>query len=149
MKKIYRFASQNETEEFATRVAHILKAPRVLALYGDLGAGKTTFVRAFVHALPGGEKARVKSPSYALLHTYETHPKVHHLDLYRLSDRGHFEDLGLQEVLFDETSFVLIEWPQIIESALPQNSVRLTFKEVDSEAREVEFSAPDLNLDCF
>jgi tRNA threonylcarbamoyl adenosine modification protein YjeE len=129
--------SQEETEGIAAQMARTLQAPQVIALIGDLGAGKTTFVRAFVGALMHGDKARVKSPSFALHHEYATSPVCHHMDLYRLSDARQFEDLGLREIVDAGQGIVIIEWPEIIEPQLPANTIKIRFKELSEQSREI------------
>jgi tRNA threonylcarbamoyl adenosine modification protein YjeE len=109
-------SSAKATEALAARLAKKLvderRAPLVLSLRGDLGAGKTTFVRGFVRALAGGADVVVQSPTFALARTYPTTPPVHHLDLYRLQDTGTADsvvELGLVDQCADGVSFV--EWP--------------------------------------
>lgn len=136
--KHYLLQSLEETEDFAKTLARTLVQPQVIALFGDLGAGKTTFVRAFVTALQNGDKARVKSPSYSLHHAYNTTPKAHHLDLYRLTSVEDLEDLGLLEIIHEEAGFVLIEWPALILDRLPQKTIHIFFEEIEDGIRKVE-----------
>ncbi len=109
-------SSAKATEALAARLARQIvderRVPLVLLLTGDLGAGKTTFVRGFVRALAGGPGVVVQSPTFALARTYPTTPPVHHLDLYRLQDTGTADsvvELGLVDECADGVSFV--EWP--------------------------------------
>ena len=109
-------SSAKATEALAARLAKKLvdegRVPLVLSLRGDLGAGKTTFVRGFVRGLQGGADVVVQSPTFALARTYPTTPPVHHLDLYRLQDTGTADsvvELGLVDLCEDGVSFV--EWP--------------------------------------
>jgi tRNA threonylcarbamoyl adenosine modification protein YjeE len=109
-------SSAKATEELAATLARAWstagRAPLVVLLDGDLGAGKTTFVRGFVRALPGGADVVVQSPTFALARTYPTTPPVHHLDLYRLQDTGDGDsvvELGLVDQCAEGFSFV--EWP--------------------------------------
>ena len=129
--------SEEETEAIAAELGRTLATPQVIALEGDLGAGKTTFVRAFVRALMHGEKVRVKSPSFALHHEYATLPVCHHLDLYRLSNAHHIEELGLLEIIDSATGFVLIEWPGVIAAQLPKNTVQIRLEERPDGARNI------------
>lgn len=138
MKKTFTLHSEEDTNELARLLAAKALPGQVFALTGDLGAGKTTFVRAFVRSLTDGQYARVKSPSYALLNTYETTPRVLHLDLYRLHDVSHFEDLGLYEAVLSREAVVVIEWPELILDLLPENTLYLKFTERDDNRREVE-----------
>ena len=121
--------------ELAARFAVAVKAPLVMYLQGDLGAGKTTFARAYIHAL--GYSGYVKSPSYGLLETYET--SVHtvlHLDLYRIEDPEELEFLALRD-LFTERTVLLVEWPDRGHGFLPEADLTLVFGEND-ESRFVE-----------
>jgi tRNA threonylcarbamoyladenosine biosynthesis protein TsaE len=111
----------------ATRFAAAAQPPLVGYLRGDLGAGKTTFARAYVHAL--GYEGYVKSPSYGLLETYETATqKVLHLDLYRIEDPEELEFLALRD-LFDDRTVLLVEWPDRGTGHLPAADFVLEFGE--------------------
>ena len=113
----------------ADSFARAAAPPLVGYLRGDLGAGKTTFARAYVHAL--GYVGYVKSPSYGLLETYETGAqKVLHLDLYRIEDPEELEFLALRD-LFDERTVLLIEWPDRGAGHLPAADFVLDFGETD------------------
>lgn len=103
------------TERLGAEIALLVKPPLILKLEGDLGAGKTTFVRGFVRALPGGRDVTVQSPTFALARTYPTTPPVHHLDLYRLRHPSELSELGLLELIEDSQAFSLVEWPALLE----------------------------------
>ena len=121
-------------EKFAVSV----ETPLVLYLRGDLGAGKTTFARAYVHSL--GFSGYVKSPSYGLLETYEAGgQKILHLDLYRIEDPEELEYLALRD-LFDDDSVLLVEWPDRGKHHLPEPDLVLEFGE-KSETRFVSCQA--------
>ena len=115
--------------------------PGTLLLYGALGAGKTTLVRAFVEALPGGAEAEVASPSFTICNIYCTAPRVYHFDLYRL-DSG-CSDEALEESLDDPTVLTVVEWPERIAPALlPQDGLVCTLTAGGaSDARRAEISA--------
>ena len=106
---IIPFPREQELEDFAKKFASGIQVPLVIWLVGDLGAGKTTFARALIHAL--GYKGKVKSPTYGLLEHYELDSlQVLHLDLYRIGDPDELEFLGLSDLL-DEQTILLVEWP--------------------------------------
>lgn len=112
------FPEEKDLQLFANKFAGVLQVPLVIWLEGDLGAGKTAFSRALIQSL--GYKGRVKSPTYGLLEQYQLASlHVLHLDLYRISDPGELEFLGLED-LVDEHSIVLIEWPDRGGSFLPK-----------------------------
>ncbi len=118
----------------AGRFTHLITAPMVLFLEGDLGAGKTTFVRAFIHAL--GYDAYVKSPSYGLLETYGIAGlTILHLDLYRIEDPEELDYLALRD-LYDENSVLMVEWPQKGVNHLPAPDLILQFSE-DAETHSI------------
>ena len=101
----------------ATALAPQAREGGVIFLEGDLGAGKTTFVRALLGALGVGE--RIKSPTYSLIESYRVGDlDAHHLDLYRIADAGELEWLGLGD-LWTSSALVLIEWPERGRGALP------------------------------
>lgn len=129
------------TERFAGEIARAVKAPLVLLLEGDLGAGKTTFARGFVRALPGGEKVMVQSPTFALARRYPTTPPVHHLDLYRLDDARAIEELGLLDTLEDATAISLVEWPR--ELSLPRLVVGRVVLAEKGRGRAVRVELPE------
>lgn len=101
--------------------------PAVVWLRGDLGAGKTTFARAWIHAL--GFAGYVKSPSYGLLETYPVGDRtVLHLDLYRIEDPEELEYLAIRD-LFGPETLLLVEWPDRGRDHLPQADLVLEFGE--------------------
>ena len=118
----------------AARFAATIETPCVIWLEGDLGAGKTLFARAFIHAL--GYEGYVKSPSYGLLETYRAGGvKVLHLDLYRIEDPEELEFLAMRD-LFDEGTVLLVEWPDRGGKLLPPADVVLHFFE-EGEGRRI------------
>ena len=108
-------ASSDETEELAARLAHELVVGDVVAVSGELGSGKTTFVRGACRAL--GVTAPVTSPTYTIGHRYEGDPDVSHLDLYRFKDVSPAE-WGDLEPYFDD-AIVFVEWPEAGAAGLP------------------------------
>lgn len=107
----------------AQRLAPAASEGLVVHLYGDLGAGKTTFARALLQALGVGE--RVKSPTYSLIESYPlANNAAHHLDLYRLADPEEVEWLGLPD-LADPDALILIEWPERGGQRIPPADLRI------------------------
>lgn len=114
------------TAALAGRLAAIARPRDVLALWGDLGAGKTTFARAFV-AARAGEPVEVPSPTFTLVQTYDLPGgPVWHFDLYRLADPEDVWELGWEEALAE--AIVLVEWPSRLGALLPPDrlDVRLS-----------------------
>jgi tRNA threonylcarbamoyladenosine biosynthesis protein TsaE len=113
------------TRELGARLALALDRsqhePLLIGLKGELGTGKTTFVRGFLEAL--GATTAVRSPTYTLVEEYELGTlRVAHLDLYRLQTREQIEELGIRELL-DRTQVLLVEWPERGAGALPADDL--------------------------
>lgn len=103
-------ADETATLDFAARFAAQLSAPLTVGLMGDLGAGKTTFVRGVLRTL--GVQGAIKSPTYALVESYDTTiGPVHHFDAYRIEGEADFEARGGFDY-FDQASIRFIEWPE-------------------------------------
>jgi tRNA threonylcarbamoyladenosine biosynthesis protein TsaE len=121
--------SEEASAELAGRFAGAVEAPCVIYLQGDLGAGKTLFTRAYIHAL--GYEGYVKSPSYGLLETYTVAGKtILHLDLYRIEDPEELEYLAIRD-LYDSDTVLMVEWPDRGGSFLPAPDIVLEFVEKD------------------
>ena len=124
--------STEETKRLAVELAGKIQKGSVLALYGDLGSGKTTFTRYFVEAL--GLKNRVQSPTFVVARRYGD---VNHVDLYRLTNEEEARDIGIEEMLSDQNSITLIEWPEIIENILPEKTIKIYFEYIDENTRKI------------
>lgn len=118
MSMSFILADEEATRALGIALASVLDAPILVGLSGDLGAGKTTLVRALINAeLPG---TRVKSPTYTLVESYAlARGLLHHLDLYRLRDADELNALGIDELLSSDAR-VLVEWPEKGAPLLPQ-----------------------------
>ncbi|MCF6764989.1 tRNA (adenosine(37)-N6)-threonylcarbamoyltransferase complex ATPase subunit type 1 TsaE [Thiotrichales bacterium 19S3-7] len=113
-----------------------LKKGDKIYLYGDLGAGKTTLVKGILRGL--GYKGLVKSPTYALVESYELeHVTAYHFDLYRLGEPEELEWLGIRDY-FNEESICLIEWPQKGGDFLPKANYTVNIEYLGEDAREVK-----------
>jgi len=136
-------ASPQETERLAARLAAWLQPGDVVAVSGDLGSGKTTFVRGAARAL--GVREPVSSPTFTIGHRYEAPVPVAHLDLYRLAgiDPEEWADL---EPYFDGT-IAFVEWPEHGGEWLPATRAGVTLTHVDEKRRQVSIeSGDDLGL---
>lgn len=135
------------TQAFAARMAHALQAPLAIGLVGDLGAGKTALARALIQTLAPG--MRVKSPTYALVESYELPGlHLHHLDLYRIRRPDELAELGLAE-LAGADAILLIEWPDRGGDQTPALDVVATLQREVTEARTLTLSAATLAGEAF
>lgn len=106
------------TTALANRLSPLLRRGDLVALSGNLGAGKTTFARALIRALSGDPALEVPSPTFTLVQAYpETRPPVSHFDLYRIRDAGELDELGLDDAVAD--GIALVEWPERAGGMLP------------------------------
>ena len=111
-----------------------------IALHGDLGAGKTTFVRHLLHAL--GVRGRIKSPTYAVVepHAAEDGMPIHHFDFYRFSDPREWEDAGFRD-LFAGPGLKLAEWPEKAAGHIPIEDLAIKIEAMSDETRTVTLKA--------
>ena len=128
-----RSASPGETEEIAARLARALVAGDVVTISGELGSGKTTFVRGACRAL--GVTAPVTSPTYTIGHRYEGDPDISHLDLYRFTAVSSAE-WGDLEPYFDD-AIVFVEWPEAAAGGLPPVRAAVRLEHVGGDERRV------------
>jgi len=133
--------STAETESIAAHFARSLAGGECIALSGDLGAGKTHFVRGLVRGLGGVERS-VSSPTFVLLNVYDTgRLKVFHLDAYRVRGADDFDAIGFSELL-EQGGVVAVEWPQRVAELLPNQCVRVTLHTTGRRSRRIEIDAP-------
>lgn len=111
--------SPADTEQFAFNLAAKIKAPRVICLTGDLGAGKTAFTRGFARYF-GIEKG-VSSPTFIIMHRYMGSEVINHYDLYRIGDFDELLDIGFEEQI--ESGISIIEWPDNFMEYLPADKL--------------------------
>lgn len=133
---------QVETEKLAQQLAELAKAGDLFALTGDLGAGKSTFSRAFIRAVLDNADAEVPSPTFTLVQEYDAPDYVlYHADLYRLQEPEEVYDLGLDDER--DEAVMLIEWPDRLPEEWWENATEISLKrakkknktESDDEAR--------------
>jgi len=121
---------------FADDVAATLPARGAIALWGDLGAGKTTFIRRVIQAVSGDPELIVPSPTFTLVQEYIFPTRtLWHCDLYRLTDPDECLELGLIEALHAHLCF--IEWPERMGAHLPKDRIDIRITIQDEQAREL------------
>jgi len=118
----------------------------VIQLEGNLGSGKTTFVKAVAKSL--GILGIITSPTFVLEKIYKIPPKnqketgfqqLIHLDAYRLGDKDDLNSIGWKEILKDPKNLIFVEWPERISGAFPNNSLKISFRFIDEETRVITF----------
>jgi tRNA threonylcarbamoyladenosine biosynthesis protein TsaE len=135
-------ASAEQTEELAARLARVLRLGDVVTVSGELGAGKTTFVRGACRAL--GIEVPVTSPTFTVGHRYPGNPDVSHLDLFRFQGFSAAEWGDLEP--YFEAAITFVEWPEAAGDALPPVRVEVRLSHVDPERRTIEFESDDREL---
>jgi tRNA threonylcarbamoyladenosine biosynthesis protein TsaE len=134
-----RLEGPEATEALGRRLASRLRAGDVVALFGDLGAGKTTLARGILAGL--GHCGEVASPTFPIVIPYETPGlPVWHVDLYRIEDSVELEELALDEALQDGA--LILEWPERMGHALWPHSLRLTLRREGEGARTLTAEVP-------
>lgn len=114
----------------------------VFALYGTMGAGKTTFIKAVCEEL--GVEETITSPTFAIVNEYKDGDgdSIYHFDFYRINKLEEAFDFGYEDYFYSG-SLCFIEWPELVESILPENSVRIRISETDDGSRIIETFNPD------
>jgi tRNA threonylcarbamoyladenosine biosynthesis protein TsaE len=130
--------SEQETAALARKLAVSFLSGDVLILKGDLGSGKTTFVRALAEAR-GVDENQINSPSYTLVNEYAGNPPIYHIDLYRLGDLSELTEIGWDDFL-SRDGIVLVEWGERAEHRLPDRYYLAEFKIIDDTQRQIELS---------
>lgn len=126
--------SAEETFEVGRRAGERLQGRAVFLLSGDLGAGKTVFAKGLASGL-GLDPADVTSPSFTLINVYDGRLRLYHIDLYRL-DPGACLDLGLEEILEEESAVTVIEWAERLGFA-PDDAIEVSIDYLPDESRKI------------
>ena len=131
---MYKYSYKSDSPEssgiFAKKLASQLSSGDVLALKGNLAAGKTTFTQALSHFFMVEED--VTSPTFTLINEYNGSLAIYHFDCYRLKNPEEILYMGFEDYLAKD-GIIIIEWPEIIESLLPKNTISIEFTYGDSE----------------
>ncbi len=143
-------ATKNDLPDAVNWLLTQANGRRKIMLYGEMGAGKTTFTKVFCHHF--GVNGATSSPTFSLVNEYfysntveERNPNtigkgsqnvIHHLDLYRLKNLDEAMDIGIEDYLYDD-SYCLIEWPQIIEPIMPEDVLKISIELMDDSMRKI------------
>lgn len=131
--------SPEETEALGRRLGEILEPPALLLLRGDLGTGKTCFVRGLARGLGVAADEPVTSPTYALMHHYQGRYDLYHFDLYRLSGWADLDEIGFDEYLAAE-KMIVVEWSERADG-VELEGLQISFSLHDEESRFIEMTA--------
>jgi len=133
----YTTHTPHQTEHLGAQLARQLAPGAVVALFGDLGAGKTAFVRGLAQGL-GMADDDITSPTYALVHE---HPKLVHFDMYRVTSVDDLESTGWYDYLGGD-KILAIEWSENIADELPHNAIRVTIETINNDERRITIAHP-------
>lgn len=136
----FRTNGPAETVALGARLGRLLDEGAFVALFGDLGAGKTQFAKGVAEGLEVDPGTPVTSPTYTILNVYQGRLPLYHFDLYRLQGAEEAESLGFEEYFYG-TGVCIVEWSERLEGELPDNVISVTLSHVDEETRSVVFEA--------
>jgi len=131
----------DDIKEIQNSAKHFLShfhTPKIIAFLGEMGAGKTTFIKAICSEL--GVIDTVNSPTFSIVNEYETSEgkAIYHFDLYRIEQDNEVLDIGFEDYLYSG-NWCFIEWPQIAESYLPKEAITVQIEEIENGKRKVTF----------
>ena len=137
--------SAQETQALGEKIANqliIKRQPLIIALTGELGSGKTTFLQGLAKGL--GIKERILSPTFIMMRSYPVTDhqspvtNFYHVDLYRIESERDIEGLGLEEIWSDPQNIIALEWAEKIKKVLPKKRIDIFFKYVGEDEREIK-----------
>ena len=128
-----------QTRKLGEKQASLLKGGEVLCLFGELGAGKTTFISGLINYFK--PNTRVLSPTFIIVRHYSIKHKrikyIYHIDLYRLDDLSAIRDLGILELFNKPDNVIAIEWPEKMKQLLPKDRIKIEFKVLEKDRRKI------------
>jgi len=131
---VYITNSERETEELGAKLARELPDGSVVAFYGELGSGKTAFVRGMARGM--GIDALVNSPTFTIVNEYVGARSLFHFDMYRLGSADELFDIGWEDYLA-RNGVCAVEWSENVEDAFEGDEVVVTFRKIDENTREI------------
>ncbi|MDE6081524.1 MAG: tRNA (adenosine(37)-N6)-threonylcarbamoyltransferase complex ATPase subunit type 1 TsaE [Muribaculaceae bacterium] len=144
MKKVIQIKSTADLDAAAKEFVSLMGDYTIFAFYGEMGAGKTTFINALSHQL-GVEEDVTNSPSFSIINEYRsdsTAELIYHFDLYRLENLEEAFDIGVEDY-FDSGAVCLLEWPERIADILPDDTVKVTLTVNDDLSRTLTLETPE------
>ncbi len=132
--------SADQTIDIGFQLGQKLSKGSIVCLFGELGAGKTTFIKGLAAGAAGVDVALISSPTYVYLNIYQGHQTIYHFDLYRLRNADEFLSMGFDEMLFAE-GVCCIEWSERIQDLLPPSSIKITLQHVEENVRSIRIDS--------
>ena len=129
-------SSFSETKNLGIEFSKELVPGDIVLLYGDLGSGKTTFVKGVLKGLKYNHD--VTSPTFSLINEYDANHDVIHIDCYREKNVDRWINLGINDY-FNSTNIVIIEWPEILEEIIENRVIKIKIDHLDEHKREISF----------
>ena len=139
--------SLSDTEQFASELSHIIGAGDRVLLLGEMGAGKTTFVRHFLGSR--GFQGNVTSPTFTLIQEYILEPNIYHMDLYRLENELEIEQLDIQRYFQNDSCIIFVEWADKLGALVPDNYLEIAFSYFEITKRKVVITPKGTYKDRF
>ncbi|MGA7919833.1 MAG: tRNA (adenosine(37)-N6)-threonylcarbamoyltransferase complex ATPase subunit type 1 TsaE [Candidatus Acidiferrales bacterium] len=131
--------SSEETIAQGRKIGEQLKAPVLVLLSGDLGAGKTTLTKGMAAGLEAAREDNVTSPTFTLVHRYDGKMRVYHVDLYRIDGLHDLETLGLEDI-FSENAVVIVEWPDRLKLRSDWPVLQIQLEHISEGTRRIVIS---------
>ena len=132
--------SEKETRDVGHRIGALATGGLVIALFGDLGAGKTVFVQGLARGLKIPEDTPVTSPTYTLINEYPGAFQFYHVDLYRITDATELEEIGFSDI-FSDDGVVAVEWAERCAGELPEDRINIQIEEAGGGSRTLTLRA--------
>ncbi len=130
--------SPEETTSLGKKIAKLLKPGTVVALSGNLGSGKTTFLKGLTAGLGLKNADAVTSPTFSLMHIYDSKPRVYHFDLYRLESEKEVLNIGFEEFVSDPEAITCVEWAEKAPGLMPENVIKIQFEVMNENQRRIQ-----------
>ena len=138
--KIFYSESENDTEKIGAEFSSGLNGGTVVAMYGDLGAGKTAFVRGMARGM--GLSCRVSSPTFTIVNEYPGSPELIHFDMYRLSSAEELFDIGWEDYL-NRGAICAVEWSENVKDAFFGDEITVTIEKTGDNSRSITIEGGD------
>lgn len=126
-------SNSKETEELGLKLSGKLKGNEIIAFYGGMGMGKTTFIRGLMKGLNAEDE--VSSPTFAIVNEYDGKYKVYHFDMYRVQSEEDLESTGFYDYI--DNGILLIEWSENVDEFIPESAIKITIKQGRAENERI------------